>query len=300
MDRSGAGGREGVAAVSSRLDDARVHYADRGFLEPFPLLSSRECGAVIGDASRTAPEMSWLKGLHEFDSACTRAARSPVLIEIVRELLGDEVILWSAQLIEQAPGVRHRWHADFEAMTWPTVDVWIGLRGVGSNSFLSAYERSHRWGVAPQEVSPELDLLDDDIVTREAGRIDPLSRRRDFPMAVGEALVFDGRIWHASHTSGTAVRSALLLQYSPASAEPRILTGLKPMPMWSAQQPACLMVVGAGSTLAPSNHVIEPQPFRRRRLRRFSGRVVRWVGLHRVWRRVRGVALQRNRSSAGE
>ena len=53
-----------------------------------------------------------------------------------------------------------------------------------------------------------LDLLDDDAVRRAALGLDPESSRRDFPMEVGEVLVFDGRLWHAFHAAGRGVSCA--------------------------------------------------------------------------------------------
>ena len=251
------------------------------------------------DARRIAPEVSWFKGLHEIDSSCSSVARSPVLLAVVQELLGDDVLLWSSRVIEQEPGVRHRWHADFEALTWPTVDVWIGLRHVGRNSYLSVFDGSHQWGLHPQWVSAELDLTDDESVAREASRLDPTTSRRDFPMEVGEAFVFDGRIWHASQTLGPHCRSALLLQYAPASAEPRILKESDSTLEWHSRRPGCLLVAGTGSTLAPSNMVIEPWPLRHRRFRRIGLRWARRLGLHRVRRGLRGRLSRRNPSAGG-
>ncbi|MTA78375.1 MAG: hypothetical protein F2520_08950 [Actinobacteria bacterium] len=254
-----------------------------GFLEPFPLLSATECDRVIRDARASAMAASWLKGLHEFDTACTQAALTPALVTLVSELLGDDVILWSTQLIDQSHGVRHRWHSDAEAMTWPTVDVWIGLRNVGSNSFLSVLERSHLWGLAPQEFTPTLDLLDDDAVRRAALEFDPESSRRDFPMEVGEVLVFDGRLWHASQTPGPDRRTALLLQYSPARAVPRVLKNAGSPPEWEQRRPGCVLVAGDGSTLDASNLLIRPRRLPRRRPGRRLLRLARRVasGLYR-------------------
>ena len=254
-----------------------------GFLEPFPLLSPTECTAVVAAGRAAGPEASWLKGLHEFDTACTRAALVPELVTLVSELLGDDVILWSMQLIDQNHGVRHRWHSDAEAMTWPTVDVWVGLCNVGTNSFLSVLERSHLWGLAPQEFTPTLDLLDDDAVRRAALELDPGSSRRDFPMGVGEALVFDGRLWHASQTPGLDRRTALLLQYSPASAVPRVLKHAVSPPVWEQHRPGCVLVSGDGSTLDPSNRLIRPRRLRRHHPWRDSLRLARRIasGLYR-------------------
>jgi len=264
--------------------DIRARFAEQGFIEPFPLLSGTECNRVIRDARVSAPEASWVKGLHEFDTACTRAALMPELVALVAELLRDDVILWSAQMIGQTHGVRHRWHSDFEAMTWPTVDVWIGLENVGSNSFMQIIPGSHQWGIAPQDVGSDADLLDDEFVRRSAIGFDPSARSLQLPMEVGEALVFDGRLWHGSQTPGPAQRWALLLQYSPASAKPRKLKfDALPDLAWSEDRPGCLVVAGAGSTLDQSNLVIQPRRLRRhhpwRQFRRLARRIA--SGLYR-------------------
>ncbi len=239
--------------------DARVRFDARGVLDAFPLISAAECDAVVRDALACGPVLSWHKGLHEFDSACSRVARLPRLVEIVTGLLGEDVILWAAQNVSQQPGGQHRWHADAEAMAWPTVNVWIGLRNVGANSFLSILEGSHSSGVAPQDLDPAIDLLDDEQVVMAAlGRRSGVERR-DLEMEVGEALVFDGRLWHASRTPGSLRRSALLLQYSPASAVPKILAGTPTSPTWEERPPACLLVAGARSRVDAANVIIDRQ-----------------------------------------
>lgn len=239
-------------------------FAAMGFLEPFWILDVDTCEAVIRDAAACVSDVSWYKGLHEFDSACSRVAQMPQLIEVVGDLIGDDIMVWSARLIHQAHGVRHRWHADVESMTWPTVNVWIGLRNVATNSFLSLCEGSNRLGVAPQDLEPPMDLLDDaEVLSAAVGR-DPMIQRRDLPMGVGEAVVFDGRTWHSSQTPGPDPRAALLLQYSPSNAVPRILSGTPEISLWSEMKPPCLVVAGSRSSVNPANVVIE-------RLRRAPG-----------------------------
>jgi hypothetical protein len=273
--------------IKTNVNEIRTRFEQQGFLEPFPLLSAVQCSRVLRDAQRSAPRASWVKGLHEFDSACTRVALSPTLIDSIRTLLGTDVILWSTQLIEQGQGARHRWHADFEAMAWPTVDVWVGLRDVGSNSFLRLIPGSHRWGTSPQAVARGGDLFDDEFVRNEASRFDPTAQIRELPMEVGEVLIFDGRLWHGSHTPGPERRSALLLQYSPATAEPRMLKFSKPDEQeWLEQRPGCLVVSGTGSTLAAGNRVITPQRLRCRPIRVLLRRRLRSIRvlLHRIRR----------------
>ena len=237
----------------------RERFEAKGILEPFSIFSESECRRIERSARTTGRSSVSAKGLHEFDPACRKAAESPTLVGLAQQFLGDDVIVWSTQLIDQEPGHTHRWHADIEAMHWPTLNVWIGLRNVGSNSFLTVLEGSHVFGIAPQDIRPAVALDRDASVVEAARDFAPTCDPRNLPVPVGAAVVFDGRLWHGSRTVGGARRTALLIQYSPARAEPRIPGSYERPVVWSSQRPACLPVGGDCRTMHPSNVVIEPR-----------------------------------------
>jgi quercetin dioxygenase-like cupin family protein len=101
----------------------------------------------------------------------------------------------------------------------------------------------------------ELDDGDFDQLAREAGADLPAERLVAYP---GEAIVFDGRLWHASVNESSSTRRALLLQY--ATPDTRILTptpGSYRWPFEEADRRArCVLISGSDS--AGVNDVIPP------------------------------------------
>jgi hypothetical protein len=99
-------------------------------------------------------------------------------------------------------------------------------------------------------------------------QVEQWSRRRDDRSGIvtlgstdGEAVVFDGRLWHASHNrSGDATRCALLLQYATPDTAIRIPNfGRRqwPFEIYSSPRPACLLV--SGRAMSDHNRIV-PAP----------------------------------------
>ena len=229
---------------------------DRGFTEPFRMRSEEACDDIIADANATEHRVSWYKALHEFDSACTRAATDTALVDRVTGLLGDDVLLWSTQMMRKRAGESHRWHADIEAYEWSTVNGWMGLRNTNEDACLLVIPGSHLYGRMPQDHVPEgVDLFDDDAVLAAARQHDPGAAIVPLVARPGEMVLFDGRMWHGSVNRTSSARFALLTQYSPCSANVRIPVSYVRPARWSEQRPPCLLV--SGSDDETSNQLID-------------------------------------------
>jgi hypothetical protein len=151
------------------------------------------------------------------------------LLSLLKPLLGDNIVLWGASVIERKPGQAHVWHTDIEssAPEGGFVSVWIGIENTSRESSLRLVTRSHLFGKCIQQVVQEKGLR-----RGEATAEDVLAWARELDMDAelvqpdasnGEAIVFDGRLWHASQNDRTEGRRvALLLQYAAAEKEVRI------------------------------------------------------------------------------
>ena len=155
-------------------------------------------------------------------------ATRPALISLLTPLLGDNIILWGAQNIKRRPGATHPWHTDIElsAADKRFVSVWIGIENVSQASALQFITRSHLIGKTVQQVSSEKGAprgaATAEDVLAWATEFDDGAEYVQPQMSDGEALIFDGRLWHASHNSRqSGDRRALLLQYAEANAQIR-------------------------------------------------------------------------------
>src|SRR5262245_59172848 len=205
------------------LQDRRRLFEDQGYLPPVRVFTPVECRAVIDYLRRppVRPPVDWQKSWAVVSSDFAAVAADDRILDLVTTLIGDDVILWGASLVVRRPSQVHPWHTDIEsaAPVGGTVSVWIGLENTTPLSSLVVVPRSHQFGVTVQQVVQDERWNSDGATDAQ---VEQWSRRRDGGSGIvtlgstdGEAVVFDGRLWHASHNrSGDATRCALLLQYA--------------------------------------------------------------------------------------
>lgn len=100
--------------------------------------------------------------------------------------------------------------------------VWTGLQGSCKDSGIKFIPGSHRYGKLIQQAAFEADesrdALEDERSFAPSRRLDPEAPIVQPAVADGEAVCFDGGIWHGSHNMSDARRVALLPQYARSSA----------------------------------------------------------------------------------
>lgn len=192
---------------------------------PIPFLSPEECAAFerhLGRPDRPLP-LDWAKGHAVVDKVVCDIGSDPRLIGLLRSLLGDDIVLWGASTVRKEPGQNHSWHTDIESADpeCRIVSVWIAIRNAGENSGLRFIAGSHRFGCSVQETLAGLGIDREAVTDHQMAEI---ARAKDADASIvhptardGEALLFDGRVWHASRNDGArGPRTALLLQYASA------------------------------------------------------------------------------------
>ena len=231
-------------------------FAEQGYAGPVRVLSARECQRFLRAArdARRQPPLDWSKGHAVSSRAFYEISTHPAIIEVVGALLGEDVMLWGVSIQNRAPGAVHPWHSDIESATpgGKTVAVWIGIEHTNRDSSLQVIPYSHRFGVTVQEARHQLgkgrnETTNDDIV-RWAQEWDKRSHLVTLEMTDGEALFFDGQLWHGSHNLFRKTRRALLLQYATLDT-PIHIPDLN-YPGWpfhrlNLPRPACLMIRGS-------------------------------------------------------
>jgi ectoine hydroxylase-related dioxygenase (phytanoyl-CoA dioxygenase family) len=143
--------------------------------------------------------------------------------------MGDDIVLWGVTLVTRAPGQPHPWQTDIES-SHPGggfVSVWIGLENTCQQSGLQLVTKSHLFGKSIQEVCHEkgihLGTASSEKVFEWAQELDEDAAFLQPEVSDGEALIFDGRLWHGSYNAlEKETRLALLLQYAKADRPVRI------------------------------------------------------------------------------
>ncbi len=245
-------GRAGSRPVTE--GDPRESFAERGYAGPVPLFSQAECEDILARLRRSEerPPLDWHKGRAVSSLEYYALARHDRILDLVTDLIGRDVVLWGASLVVRSPGQAHAWHTDVEAWspTAETVAVWIGLANTTAASSLTVAPYSHRFGTTLQQAADEKgadrSALGDAEVASWARERDDRSGVLLIESADGEALFFDGRIWHGSHNlDWHGKRYAALLQYAAVGTAVRIPRRVAwPFDWHQTPRPPCIVVSG--------------------------------------------------------
>ena len=178
-------------------------------------------------------------------------------------------MLWGAAMVRRPPGRAHPWHSDMETSgeVHRTVSAWIGLEHTTPLSSLHVVPYSHRFGRTIQEVAQAHGRMSGDVNDQDAQdwaqSIDPRTSLVRPEMGNGDAIWFDGRLWHGTRNlDHDGVRIALLLQYATPSTQIRIPERTVtewPFRFLEEPRPPCIMVRGRDSS-ARNRFVPAPPP----------------------------------------
>jgi quercetin dioxygenase-like cupin family protein len=262
--------RAPVTASPQTVDRA---FAEDGYVAPVPLFTPEECGRMLVSleaAQKGATPLAWSKGWAATSPEFFSLASNDRILDVVTSLLGEDVLVWSARLIQARPGYVHPWHTDIEssAPTAESVAVWIGL--ADARGAMRVVSRSHRFGVPVQQVMHEggvsRESVTDDYVVAWARERDERSGVVRIDAAEGEALLFDGRLWHAAGDLGRqARRYTVLLQYATPATAIRIPNPARmawPFEFQDEPRPPCVVV--SGEDTHGVNRIVRPPAAPRR------------------------------------
>ena len=255
--------------VDKRASDSEL-FAANGFVGPVRLLT-RQQAAFLGRHLRSVPAQRpvWEKSLAAIDPLIRETATNPALLRLLREFLGDDIILWGASLVVRRHGETHPWHCDIEscAPEGGFVSVWIGLLNTRRESGLRLVPGSHSYGACLQEAAGRVGILrkdrSDEAVFGLANAQRPGAEIVQPQVSNGEAILFDGRLWHGSNNEAVGPpRVALLLQYARADLAVKVpdFRFLEWPFRFTDEAPPVIAVSGQAD---PSrNHVVPPRAMR--------------------------------------
>jgi mannose-6-phosphate isomerase-like protein (cupin superfamily) len=212
--------------------DPRAHaFARDGFLGPIRLFTAAECRRIAGYLHRDAypAAASWYKGRGVHERFLYDLATRPAIVSLLTRVLGDDVVLWGVQALVRGPGAVHPWHSDIESCAPGErfATLWVGIEHTSRESALQLISRSHRLGRTVQEARLERGIRREaatqDAMLAIAHELDAEAALVQPDMTNGDALLFDGRLWHGSdNTRKRGRRLALLIQYAAAKSPVRI------------------------------------------------------------------------------
>jgi quercetin dioxygenase-like cupin family protein len=241
----------------ARHDELASQIVEQGYAGPIRVLSAQECERLYQAIldSRNEPPLDWEKGYAASSRAFYEISTHPAILEPVAARLGGDVMLWGGSIQSRGPGVVHPWHSDMESLApvGRTVSVWLGVRHTTRDSSLVLVPYSHRFGISVQEARQQFgktrgETTDEDIIAWAQER-DERCRLVQLEMTDGEAIFFDGPLWHCSHNVLNQTRVAVLLQYATPDTPIRIpdLNYLDwPIHYLRQPRPPCVMVRGHG------------------------------------------------------
>jgi len=239
-----------------------------GFLGPVPILSPSECRAVREHLRASCPAPAdWSKGLAATDWVMAHLGGNPRLLELLTPMLGENIVLWGCSVVRRGPGETHPWHVDIETSDprGRFVSAWIGLKNTNRHSGMDLIAGSHRARTV-QEIQHAHGLHRGEAPTETVlawAREQDLDARLVEPvLGDGEAIIFDGRLWHASQNDCRTTRTALLLQFASADSPVHMLGSTDfewPFRFLPVPRPATILV--QGTSRGEANRIV-PAPAR--------------------------------------
>ena len=232
---------------------ALEEFQQKGYLAPVPVFGRWRAHQWIKRLKGCQRPKDWSKSRAVHYPVYSQLAQQPRIVDTVKQLIGENVILWGASLVRRRPGEDHPWHSDVETAyaCGNTVSVWIALSNVSSKSGLQFVSGSHLFGASVQELRYRHNVDRSDTSNAQvldwARAYNPMSEIRQPDLQVGEAIFFDGRVWHRSiNHARFATRIALLLQYAAPDVPIRICESayVSPYIRVDAPGPGCILING--------------------------------------------------------
>jgi hypothetical protein len=225
-------------ATISKLSSKEIgNYRDQGFVIPQYRVPDEQLARlrtaldnVIAANPNTRPEKlvsvhiteSGTEGVSG-DDVFLEIARDPVIVDLVEQLIGPDVILWGCQAFckPRGDGMEVPWHQD--GHYWPikplaTCTVWIAIDdSVIENGCLRVIPKTHQ----SRELYLHLKEDRDDVVLNQRVRSELFdeSTAVDIQLQAGQMSLHDVYLIHGSNPNrSTRRRAGLAIRYMPGTS----------------------------------------------------------------------------------
>ena len=228
------------------MDNQIKKFLDDGYIDPIKILTNKECEEILEDQFIPKNKYTWSKSIHEKSRQVINLANNKKIIEILKKIIGNDVILWSSCFIKQKPKKEHTWHIDLEYRNWDGLTVWIGLKNLDKNTKLSLIKKSQLLEAFPQELqSKGVNINDDKEILKSARGFNNECELKNFYLNPGEMIIWSGKIWHKTINEGNKIRDSIILQYTTPNHKIKIPGDYNFKNMkWLDVRPPCLIVSG--------------------------------------------------------
>jgi len=238
------------------------NFRNNGFYGPISLFSSEKIRRILKLISNNQPApMDWKKGHAVTSYNYYSIATDNKIINIIRSLLGEDIILWGASILFHNSKNLNCWLTDFETHSpnAQSVSLYISLESAIDNLNLKLLTGSHKFGKSFQETfvkSSNKELLDKELL--EWARLKKAnSLIEEISLSSGEACMLDGRVWYNIHLQHNTI--ALLFQYAKPDTSIRIpnYDSKKWPPIFKTiPKPPCLII--SGNARKSQNRILPP------------------------------------------
>ncbi len=262
--------RDSQSAGAAIFEPRAQTFTREGYLGPLRIFSPSECRKIMAYLRRpgNASPLDWNKARAVHERFLFDLAVHHTLMAWISPLIGPDIVLWGVSVVSRAPEQTHPWHSDIEssARDGGFVSVWIGIKNTCRLSALQVIPRSHRLGKTVQESRAERGmargLATAEAMVRAVRETESEAELLNPDMTDGDALLFDGRLWHGSQNKRRwGRRTALLFQYAAADRPVRIPDFSQldwPFRFRSAPRPPVILV--RGTDRIGINRLVPPPP----------------------------------------
>ena len=207
------------------LSDVEIdHLARQGWTGPFALCAvedmalvrKRILDEVIAITPSVATNEDVLRSRHMDSPVVREICRSVAIVERLRSVLGDDILLWNTYFWNKLPGsLGVGWHQDLFFYSLDpslTLSVWLAVDSTDpANGCLRLIPGSHRFDAPhiPTDGTSAFTMVIDSSVVELGASI-------DVPLEAGQFIIFDGRLIHSSYpnrTSNTRLGLALRVTF---------------------------------------------------------------------------------------
>jgi ectoine hydroxylase-related dioxygenase (phytanoyl-CoA dioxygenase family) len=224
------------------------HFNEAGYISPIDVFSSAEADDIrsyiddLLDRVLSAPDRRNSYSINTYHLVCRKLydlAVEPRILACVKNILGEEFVLWGQHLFAKMPGDGKVVPVHQDAVYWPltpsrSVTVWLAIDDADAgNAAMQFVPGSHRNGALEHE---ELGLDGTRVLGRQVANPQAFSERFLNVLNAGQVSMHSDLLLHGSDANhSTRRRAGLTLRYT--AADVRLIEGYE---YWKKSAVHCL------------------------------------------------------------
>ena len=186
-----------------------------GYLGPFKFINYEECEELLKEFL-SKKLYKWRKSIHEKSQKVLDYSSKPFILEKIKKLIGDDILLWGSEFIVRKPHEDHKWHMDREFFEIDGVTVWLGLKNLNKHTSISIITHSHNLKTQPYFYLNNKNINQhkyDELILNEAKKMNPECELKTFYLKPGELIIWKDRVWHSTKNESSNTRLSIIYQY---------------------------------------------------------------------------------------